>query len=169
LAWTLVAKTVAHGAFTDGLAARGIVPDRVMTTPAPLTSLLWMGVADAGDTLWVGHTGLLDDGPPRDFVAVPRRAQLLAGHERDRGVHNLEWFSKGWWVAERGPDGSLFLNDLRFGRTDGYLQEEGDYVFRWRLVARDGRYVSHEQVQPEMRVSREAFARLYERIRYGPQ
>jgi inner membrane protein len=153
LALTLVNKAAVDRAFRAGLEAEGIRPERVMTAPTPLNNVLWMGVAESRDTLWVGLTGLLDDGPPTRFTAVPRRTALLDGHEGDRAVRSLEWFSKGWWAAEVDSSGALYVNDLRFGRTDSWLTDSGEYVFRFRLVAEGGRYVNHEQVPPDLRMS----------------
>lgn len=154
LAWTLVAKAVIEKEFRADLDARGIIPERVMTNPAPLNTILWMGIAEAGDTLYVGLQGLFDADKNDGLIAIPRNAALLAGHEEDRAVRRLAWFSKGWWALERRPDGSIAWNDVRFGRNDAFLAPGGEFIFRFVLtLSHDGMYETFGQEYPDVRLS----------------
>lgn len=164
LVWSLGVKVFVDRSFREALDARGIVPERVMTNPTPLNTVLWMGMAEANDTLWIGLQGVFDRGPTTALVPVPRRSALLDAHRSDRAVRRLEWFSKGWWAAEETPDGPLYVNDLRFGRTDAFMDESGEYIFRFRLQETGGSFDSFAQEQPDLRASRDNLAALIDRI-----
>jgi hypothetical protein len=46
----------------------------------------------------------------------------------------LRWFSAGYLNAVRRDDGSLQLNDLRFGTFTGRGEGADDYIFRFKLI-----------------------------------
>ncbi len=169
LAWTLVAKAWVERDFRAALDARGIRAEHIMTNPTPLNSILWMGVAEARDTLWVGLQGLLDGRPTDRFIPVPKRSYLLEGHERDRAVARLAWFSKGWEALEADEQGRIHWNDVRFGRNDAWLATRGDYVFRFALSRSEaGTFERFDQEFPEARASVPALRALVARALEGP-
>lgn len=169
LAWTVGSKIWIERDFRAAVEAKGIRAERIMTNPTPLNSVLWMGVAESRDTLWVGLRGLLDSGPTDRFIAVPMRSNLLEGHDDDRAVARLAWFSKGWRALETDADGRILWNDVRFGRTDAWLAEEGDYVFRFALDGSEGGpYETFVQEFPEARASLPALEALAKRVFGGP-
>lgn len=171
LAGTLVAKWSADRSFDASVRARGVNPEAVMTTPAMPGSLLWMGIAREADTLYVGLTGLLDTTPDTRLVPIAIDTHLLDGHRSDPAVRRLAWFSKGWWAIERQPDGSVYVNDLRFGRSDAFLGIEADYIFRFRLVEGGSQhpgYVTFEQIPPSLRISRGTLGPVWNRALSGP-
>ena len=45
-------------------------------------------------------------------------------------------FSAGYFNAVRREDGSLQLNDLRFGTFSGRAEDPDDYIFRFNLMDR---------------------------------
>ena len=130
--WSLGAKTAADRAFEEGWAEAGIQMERAMSNPLPLNTVLWMGIAESRDTLHVGVYSLLDPGPPTSFVKIPKRTSLVAPYADERAVRRLLRFSKGWYgVTMR--NGSLVLDDWRFGRGDAWLGDSGDPIFRFVL------------------------------------
>ena len=46
----------------------------------------------------------------------------------------LRWFSAGYFNAVLRDDGSLQLNDLRFGTFSGRGVDADDYIFRFKLI-----------------------------------
>lgn len=146
LTWGMSAKLFVHGNFKQGLAGKGVKTEEVITSPAPFNSVLWMGLAQKQDTLHAGLYSILDKRPPRSFHQVPQNSFLLAGHREDRAVARLLWFSKGWYAVEQDSLGLVFA-DYRFGRSDGWMDEEGSPVFHWRLIPDStGEYVSFQQL-----------------------
>jgi inner membrane protein len=150
LTWAAGAKLIAQGSFRLGLASNGRQTEMVMTAPSALNTVLWMGMGVKQDTLNIGLFSVLDRMPPTKFVQVPRNTALLEGHMEDRAVKRLMWFSKGWYAVEEDADG-LTYSDFRFGRSDGWLSDHGDYVFRFRLLAdSSGSYESFLPITPDM-------------------
>jgi inner membrane protein len=150
LGWALTAKSWAHAAFEEGFAAQGIPVERMMSNPSPLNTILWMGLAEANDTLWAATYSLLDSGPPTDAVAIPRRTAALAPHLQDRGIERLEWFSKGWWIADTSGVRPAII-DPRFGRSDLFLDDDGAWTFRFELLAdSNGVYHTFTELNPDI-------------------
>jgi inner membrane protein len=149
LTWGLSAKLLAEGAFRQGYASEQYQVERLMTAPSALNTFLWMGVGLRGDSLSVGLYSVFDRKPPFRFTSVPRNSQLLEGHFEDRAVKRLMWFSKGWYGVEEDSLG-LIYSDYRFGRNDGWLMDDGEPVFQFRLVPDStGVYHTFENVRPE--------------------
>jgi len=48
----------------------------------------------------------------------------------------LRWFSAGYYNAVLRDDGSLQVNDLRFGSFSGRGTDADDYIFRFKLIDR---------------------------------
>ncbi len=150
LAWALTAKAWAHGAFEEGFATQGIPVERMMSNPSPLNTILWMGMAETDDTLWVATYSLLDRAPPSSASAIPRHTSALDAHRQDRGVERLEWFSKGWWIADTTGVRPAIV-DPRFGRSDLFLADEGVWTFRFELLADStGAYHTFTELNPDV-------------------
>ena len=129
---TVVNKTVATAAFTDALAEQGLRYERLATRPTPLNSLLWTAQAEDGDGYWIGLYSLLDGDRPIGFKRLEKNAHLIDGLRNDPDVQRLLWFSRGFFTARQQDDAVIF-NDIRFGRSDGWLADEGSYIFSFRI------------------------------------
>jgi len=139
LTWGMGAKAYVHSSFKQGFASRGVLTQRLLTTPTPLNSILWMGLGQQGDSIHVGLYSILDSNPPAPITTVPRNTHLLENHFKDRAVERLLWFSKGWYSVEEDSSGLIF-SDLRFGRSDSWMEDDGEAVFRFKLIETSGRY-----------------------------
>lgn len=133
-------------AFSKALDDQGIAHERLFVTPTPFNAVLWAGLAKDGDHLWSGLYSLLDDvskmgtshgdaAPPNiRFHRIERNTHLIADKLDQGPIQRLLWFSRGYYHVERRADG-LYFNDLRFGRSDSYLDTAGTYIFVFRLLA----------------------------------
>ena len=165
LLWSVGAKLVAEGSFRQGYAAQKHQIEKMMTAPAPFNTLLWMGIGLRQDSLSIGLYSVLDEHTPDSFRSVPRNSHLLEGHMNDRGVRRLLWFSKGWYGVEADSLG-LVLSDYRFGRNDGWMTEEGEPVFQFRLrLDSSGTYHTFEQVQPGLGNPSDVLKKVFERAK----
>lgn len=164
LGWAVSAKSMANRAFRAAYADSGIHVERMMSGPAPLNTMLWTGLALSQDTLWATTWSLLDDGPPTRMVPIPRRTDLLSGHLNDRGVARLDWFSKGWWIADSSTTG-LAIIDPRFGRSDLFLGSGGRYTFRFELIPdTTGRYHTFSELAPNVDNAGEILRTMMQRL-----
>lgn len=149
---TLGIKAHVHGTFEASLAAQDVRYDGLLTAPMPLNSLLWMGLADGGDTVRVGLYSILDDDRRIAFEPVATQRDLLAPYEDQLPVERLLWFSRGYYAASARAD-TLFFHDLRFGRTDAWLTGNGAYLFTFRLrrsASDSTRLVGFTQQRPSL-------------------
>ncbi len=118
--------------FAQALADQGISYQRLHVVPTPFNAVLWSGLAGADDHLWVGLYSLLDDSAI-GFHRIDRNTHLIAPRRDDPPIQRLLWFSRGYYRAERRDD-ALYFYDLRFGRSDFYLDATGTYFFTFRLL-----------------------------------
>ena len=162
LTWGMGVKAYVHSSFRQGFASRGILPERLLTAPTPMNSVVWMGLCMSGDSLYAGLYSVLDKSAPRDFTPIARNTHLIEGHEQDRAVEKLLWFSKGWYSVEEN-DSSLVFTDHRFGRTDTWLTDEGGPMMSFELIEGENGYETAELRAhlPEDRV--ETLKALFER------
>lgn len=165
LGWGMSVKLFVHSSFKQGLASTGFQTERVMTNPTLMNTVLWQGLALHGDSLRAGLYSVLDDGLPRTYQTIPRNSRLLIGHEGDRAVSRLLWFSKGWYSVEEDSLGLRFV-DYRFGRNDSWLYDDGDPVFHWRLIPDStGTYTSFEQLPTLFSSRGNAFQDVFDRAK----
>lgn len=136
-------KAVADARFAAAIEREGIPARRWLSSAAPLTTLYWRCLVDAGDELWIGFVSVLD--PPDRAIAwerVPRNEGLLGPLAGSRAVRKVRWFSEDYFTVEREPDGTLAICDLRFSDADAGRAIEGPrrWAFRF-LIGPDGQSV----------------------------
>ena len=142
LAWCcvyLALTVVNHGqvkrAFESGLEAQGKSHEQLFITPTIFNNLLWNAVVDDGDGYLLAQYSILDE-VPIQFHRVDKGWELLHNLETDETLKVLRWFSAGYFNAVLRNDGSLQLNDLRFGTFSGRGLDADDYIFRFELIDR---------------------------------
>jgi inner membrane protein len=125
LGWTVVASAWAGNAFSEALRAQKIDHDRLYTTPAPFTSLLWRAVVMDDDGYYEAYYSLLDETTDIRFSRYPSQPHLLAGIEDHWPVQRLQWFSRGIYSVTLEQQ-DIVISDLRMGI-------EPHYVFRFKV------------------------------------
>lgn len=172
LVFTIGAKFQAVNVFEEALAKQDIQYERLFVAPMPLNTILWMALAEdpERDQVRVGLYSFLDDANdgPIEFRALPKNSHLIAGAESTRAIERLLWFSRGYYTVEQSADGKLTFSDIRFGRSDGWLTDDGDYVFVFDLeesAPGSRNFVSFERRIPQFEVGEDQFARLARRVR----
>ena len=119
--------------FAHALADQGIAYECLYVSPTPFNAVLWSGLAGVDDHLWVGLHSLLDDDSAIRFRRIERNTHLITPRRDDPPVQRLFWFSRGYYHIELRDD-ALYFHDLRFGRSDFYLDSTGAYLFSFRLL-----------------------------------
>ncbi len=133
LALTAVNYSRVHQTFEDALQAQGEAYERFHITPTIFNNLLWNVVVDAGDEYLLAQHSIFDE-IPITFHPVAKGHDLLHNFDTDETIRVLRWFSAGYLNAVRRDDGSLQLNDLRFGSFSGRGRDADDYIFRFKLI-----------------------------------
>ena len=93
--------------------------------------------------------------------------QLIKPHQADRPLRRLHWFSRGYYRAEI-KNGDVFYHDLRFSRSDLWLDAEGDYIFSFRLLRNPdnpSQMIDFTQQTPNFVLSGERLSRFWRRIK----
>jgi len=149
------------------LEARALPYTDYMSTPAPLSILLWQVNARSGNGFYSGYYSLFDDADTMAFSRVPRNDLMLILFRKDPKVDRLKRFSQGYYCFTRS-DGKVYFNDLRFGRVAGWMSDSSRFVFSYNIHQEDGAVSIIRRTGFGMPV-RVAFEGLVRRIRSVPQ
>ncbi len=79
-------------------------------------------------------------------------------------MQRLLWFSRGYFTVQR-KDSVLVFNDIRFGRSDSWLGDEGAFLFSFHILrdpADTMRVSAIEQIP--LNLDGNAWRPLFERI-----
>lgn len=164
LLFTIGNKLYVTATFKDALAAQDIHYERLFTKPMPLNNVLWTVIAEDSTGFWIGYYSLLDETDAVEFQHIPKRHPLLGDARNSPAVNRLRWFSRGYFTVRQSGD-TLFVHDLRFGRTDLGLTNDGRYLFTFRLTrSSDGRVTGFRQVQPAIDISPALLRRYLARV-----
>lgn len=157
--WALGVKAHVGRVVERNLAAQGIEAERVLTVPGPFQTVLWNVLVDVDDGFLAGSYGLLDGDDRIDFQRIEQQVDRFAPYRDTRAGETLLWFSRGYFVMRDAPGfepeddaeplGVVF-NDIRFGRTDGWLtaDDSAGYVFPFHLVREPDASVSFRMGSP---------------------
>ncbi len=144
LVWSVTNKMKVNKVFEASFAAENIAYHRYMTTPTIFNNILWNGVAEGDSAYYQGFYSLLDEEPKLQKINVfPKNHHWLDGHQEDRSVKTLKWFSKGYYSVSKEND-TLYLNDLRFGTDNLDIEEDTSFVFRFQLIEENGELMGYE-------------------------
>lgn len=136
LGWSILAQAWVVQHAHESLTRAGIQAERVLVSPAPLSTVLWRVVAMHEDTYYEGFYALLDRGRPVSFSAHPSGYALRLAHAHHPHVQRLHAFTGGL-MRVRMHDERLWITDLRIG-------QEPHYVFDFDL----GRPIAPGQAYP---------------------
>lgn len=165
LIWGLGIKSHVHTVFSESFTNQYGYHDMLKTTPNGPNTFLWAGYAVRNDTVYNATYSILDSSQDLGFLAIPRNTHLIETYTEDRAVETLLWFSRGYYTVEK-TDSSLYFIDLRFGRDDLWLTEEGNFVWKNRIIFNEnGEAHSFEQMLPSFDTRSQNFSLFMNRIR----
>ena len=163
--FTFYNKMQVDQVFEHSLQRDGITYERFMTSPTIFNNVLWQGVAEGDTAYYQGMYSILDSKPQvLSFTVIPKNRHLIEGHEEDRSIRILRWFSSGYYSILERPDGQLQFNDLRFGSVGQTFDKPEDFVFHFLLEEKDGVFIARESWDRDQDTG-EAFSQLWERIK----
>ncbi|PWN05900.1 metal-dependent hydrolase [Rhodohalobacter mucosus] len=163
--WGLGIKSHVHTVFSESFENRFGYHEMLKTTPNGPNTFLWTGYAVRNDTVYNANYSLFDTSQELNFLAIPRNSYLIEPYIDDRAVETLLWFSRGYYTVEK-TDSSLYFNDLRFGRDDLWLTDEGNFVWKNRILFNEeGEAHSFEQILPSFDTRSQNISLFMNRIR----
>ncbi|MDM0030100.1 metal-dependent hydrolase [Variovorax saccharolyticus] len=120
LAWGVgVQKHVERLAYAS-LASQGVAAQRVLVTPSPFNSLLWVVVAVKDDQYYEGFFSLLDKESLIAFERFDRGTSASGSDVTElKGVSRIAAFSKGFYKLQ-DSGGQVTVTDLRMGQAPNY-------------------------------------------------
>jgi inner membrane protein len=135
--FSLSSHAYADHVFKEQLRTKNIAVIESITGATPMNTLLWRHIARTEEGLLIGYFSVIGDSPEDEirFDFVPRNEHLIAPYRDQPNVRVIEWFSKGFWVAEK-KENVLTLSDLRFGEfrvSENDSPDTWQYIFVWEI------------------------------------
>jgi inner membrane protein len=125
VALALLAKWAAGAGFAADLGRRGTAYERRMESPTPWNILLWRGMVDRGDEIWVGYRTPFEwRSTPVRWTVYPRDREAFAQYAASREARRVAAFCMGWWIARTNKTG-VWLADLRHGEHRLWGERKG--------------------------------------------
>jgi len=161
LGLTLMNKLYVNNTFQQQLKQQEYKISEFRTSPLPLTNFLWMGLAKTPDGYLRGYYSVLNPGAKIHFEFLPRNAELAAEVQDMQKYQRLVSFTKGYYTLERNENGTLVLNDIRFGTLG--MKKPDVYVFSFTIEKKNGT-LDINQPEPDFDFTGEDFRHFLAQI-----
>jgi inner membrane protein len=141
LCFSVVNKVIVNNRVKANFETQGIKPEKYFTTPTPLNNMLWCVVAAADTEYYTSYSSVWDDGKfPLNFIHHQKNYALLNGPIDHHILSNLETFADGYYTIT-ALNSTVYLNVLRFGRVQGWQNNNGPFAFSYPLVNTRDQYL----------------------------
>lgn len=160
--YSLGAHAYADHKFEVALSNQGIQSNHSLTMATPFNTILWRHLVQTKEGLKVGYFSVLKQ-ETIVFEDVPQNKELLAPFMNQPNVKAIEWFSKGYWVANQKEEG-LIMSDIRFGEIrshDTAPPESWQYNFSWIITEEERKMTRAPRAQVDIKP---ALASLFEKM-----
>ena len=116
----LILKVSIDDKVKTALNNRQIPVNAYISTPAPLTTLLWRIVVMSDGQYYEGYASVFD--VPSDVTLTPYQTtpSLLNNISDEWAIKRLQWFTKGFYSV-RQQQSNIVLSDLRMGMECNYV------------------------------------------------
>ncbi|MBH0001513.1 metal-dependent hydrolase [Pseudoalteromonas sp. SWYJZ12] len=99
---------------------RQIPVNAYVSTPAPLTTLLWRIVVMSDGQYYEGYASVFDAPSDVTLTAYQTTSSLLNNISDEWPIKRLQWFTKGFYSV-RQQQSNIVLSDLRMGMECNYV------------------------------------------------
>ena len=165
LVLTFVFKAQANRVFDKSLNAESINYQAYISKPTPLNTIFWSVTARTQDGFYNGFYSLLDKDSKVAYEFEPQQKHLLEPYLGNSKVERLLEITKGYYTVEQAPDKGIYINDLRFGKFDGWRENGGGYVFVYHLWKKDTGEIQFEEINNRPDIGKKYLNSYWERIR----
>lgn len=161
---SVISKLSADSKFEENFSRNNDVIHN-FSSPSPFNIILWNNIFITDDDK--AHYAVyshLDKNDNINYKSIERNSKLIENNLSDYPIQQLLWFSRGIYTIEE-VDGEIFFIDLRFTRSDFYLEDDGEYIFKFKLIFKGNKVVSFDRVGPKSSmINSKAFGKLFERV-----
>jgi inner membrane protein len=120
LCWSLAVKVYIDDKVAIALNDRQIKANHYLSTPAPLSTMLWRILVMSGDQYYEGYVSIFDSASDVSLDAYHSSDYLLDNIQDEWGVQRLQWFTKGFYSVKQDEQ-NIVLSDLRMGVECSYV------------------------------------------------
>ncbi|MBQ4800651.1 metal-dependent hydrolase [Pseudoalteromonas sp. MMG006] len=117
---SFILKVIIDDKVTAALSDRQIKVNNYISTPAPLTTLLWRIVVMSDGQYYVAYASVFDGPNEVTLNAYNTTPSLLNDINNEWGTKRLQWFTKGFYNVHQRQS-NIILSDLRMGMECNYV------------------------------------------------
>ena len=151
------------------LSEQNIQFEEYITYPSIFNTILWQTTVKTADAYYYGYYSMLQDDPKMQFIKLPKNHDLIEQYAGEEYLDILLWFTNGYYIVVEKEDGSIVFNNLRFGMMGlpegSKIPQEDQYIFRFKLVEKDGKFDVEEDRDFDRIDMTEATQTLWSRIK----
>lgn len=118
--WSLAAKFYIDKKVEVALNDRQIKANHYLSTPAPLSTMLWRVLVMSDGQYYEGYVSVFDSASDVSLEVYDSSDSLLDNIKDEWGVQRLEWFTKGFYSVKQDQQ-NIVLSDLRMGVECSYV------------------------------------------------
>jgi inner membrane protein len=120
ICWSLGAKLYIDKKVRIALNDKQIKVNHYLSTPAPLSTLLWRILVMSDGQYYEGYVSVFDSASDVSLDVYNSSDSLLANIKDEWGVQRLQWFTKGFYSVKQDEQ-KIVLSDLRMGVECSYV------------------------------------------------
>jgi inner membrane protein len=120
ICWSLAAKFYIDKKVEVALSDRQIKANHYLSTPAPLSTLLWRVLVMSDGQYYEGYVSVFDSVSDVSLDVYVSSDSLLTNINDEWGVQRLQWFTKGFYSVKQDEQ-NIVLSDLRMGGECNYV------------------------------------------------
>jgi inner membrane protein len=164
LVLSLIFKLYTMSVIKENLEIQNIKYEKLITMPTPVNIFMYSAIALEGDKMYVGQYSVFDRNKSIEFKELYRNSDLIEKYKDSRAIKKLLWFSRGYYQIWEN-EGELYFSDLRFGRSDFWLFDEGSYIFNFKLIFNaNGDIDTFERGSPSFSERQGLFRMFFKRV-----
>lgn len=160
LLFTVVNKLYVASIFSASLKRQGIQYSRIFTAPSFLNNILWRCVVEDENYYWEGYYSLFDRNKDIKFYFVEKNHDLLDTFRENTKIKKLLRFMNHLYSVEN-ENSSLVINDMRYGRANGWVDSRGDFIFSFSF---DRQKFTFERLRPAFKLDQNSWNQFFDRI-----
>ena len=81
-------------------------------------------------------------------------------------IQKIKWMTRGFFAVTE-KDGAIFINDMRYGRLNGWQQGNDEFIFAYKIVEpspENGDGITFSQQRVRMQIKSHLMLFLFKRI-----